>query len=755
MPDCFVETPDGIILDFNGFDQVVRWDTFSADFETAGIVPPLAPCTIGGTGAGPIVGTYAAYVRFLDRNGNPSNLSPISNQFTPEVTTGTVTDATFESPVVITTDAPHGLVDGQIVHITGVGGNTAANGIFYATVLSSTTFSISLPGSNVTGNGSYIGGGTVTTGVSQIVYTNVEIPIDSKVTKRQILRNKNGDMDTFYVDIETDDLTSDSFTSTATTEDLSNEVPLLDSSGNDLAVVRYGLPPDIKSVAAHHQGRMFAACQDDYAEGCVEVTHGSDLVTGIGVEWGLITFSGRTLNVVGGDKPYEISSLSSSHELQLTEPYTGSTDKFAAYSITPDLGERRSFYWSEAGMPEAFSPFSNRVLDEDPGSGRLSGLMSMRTWIYILAEQRIYRFSFQDDPGTDGFNVTASQRGCVNNRCWQLVEQSAYMLDFLGPHFFSGNDDEAVGTTEIQELFKVESDGQYRINWNARKYFHSVFDPGTNILRWFICLAGYYTPQHALCFNVRLRRWWIEEWAFPIGCSCLGRMNGRPQVFVGTTGRRVLALDRGTLDGPNSGGTVRGSVTSAGLNWIADSTADYPSSGVVGFPVVIVSGTGKGQRRIVYRVVGAKLWVRIPWAVRPDTTSVYQLGGIQWRWKSPWLTWSDNADESERGVALQFRPLPAASEATLDLRVYHDLSQEAQVMSGTRDPVDSGTGIGSVDGSADMPVDTTKANGYCRNAMGEFREEYSDGNRFVAVELTGVQNTARQTIYRIHVEGAQ
>src|SRR6185437_4946841 len=68
---------------------------------------------------------------------------------------GTVTDATNASPIVVTS-ANHGLRTGARVTISGVTGNTAANGSFNVTRVDADTFS--LDGS--TGNGSYLSGGT-------------------------------------------------------------------------------------------------------------------------------------------------------------------------------------------------------------------------------------------------------------------------------------------------------------------------------------------------------------------------------------------------------------------------------------------------------------------------------------------------------------------------------------------------------------------------------------------------------------------
>lgn len=74
-----------------------------------------------------------------------------------QFTSANVSGATNASPIVITTSAAHGFATGDYVSITGVLGNTAANGAFYITILSTTTFSLN----GSTGTGAYTSGGTV------------------------------------------------------------------------------------------------------------------------------------------------------------------------------------------------------------------------------------------------------------------------------------------------------------------------------------------------------------------------------------------------------------------------------------------------------------------------------------------------------------------------------------------------------------------------------------------------------------------
>lgn len=70
-----------------------------------------------------------------------------------------ITAASNAAPIQITATG-HGLATGASVTITGVAGNTAANGSWSVTVLTANTFTLN----GSTGNGAYISGGTVATG---------------------------------------------------------------------------------------------------------------------------------------------------------------------------------------------------------------------------------------------------------------------------------------------------------------------------------------------------------------------------------------------------------------------------------------------------------------------------------------------------------------------------------------------------------------------------------------------------------------
>jgi hypothetical protein len=97
-----------------------------------------------------VASTYSEVIR------NAAVLASSGSVFVP-LGQAIVTAATNASPIAITTAEPHGYQSGMQVSISGVVGNTAANGTFTITVVDSTSFT--LTGS--TGNGAWASGGSV------------------------------------------------------------------------------------------------------------------------------------------------------------------------------------------------------------------------------------------------------------------------------------------------------------------------------------------------------------------------------------------------------------------------------------------------------------------------------------------------------------------------------------------------------------------------------------------------------------------
>lgn len=75
------------------------------------------------------------------------------------------------SPIVVTTTAPHTFMNRASLTVAGAGGNTNANGVWSATVLSPTSVALySSSGEPSTGNAAYTSGGTITAGAASLYF---------------------------------------------------------------------------------------------------------------------------------------------------------------------------------------------------------------------------------------------------------------------------------------------------------------------------------------------------------------------------------------------------------------------------------------------------------------------------------------------------------------------------------------------------------------------------------------------------------
>ena len=657
----------------------------------------------------------------------------------------TLSNATFATPIVITS-VSHGLTDGDWVTVTGVRGNTEANGLFQVQRNGDDTFTLA----DSVGNAAYTAGGFWTAGARYITYSSVPVSAESKVTNRHVLRNTDGQTDTFYLDVDTTDLSDTTLESPLEDDRLADEEAqaILDADGNALAN-SHTTPPNHKAILAHHNGRMFYAGEVAVKQGHVQVTNGSATVTGVATNFET-TFAERAFYVVGHATKYTISSADASAQtLTLSTTYTGTTDKFAVYSIRPQPVEHRLVYYSEADLPESVPVLNAIRLAEN--DDEIVGMLQAGSFLFFLERHHIWRFSMQSNPGVDGFAWPIATRGVVNNRCHTVIGETVYMLDTDGIYAFKGNGDVDPSSLPIQNIFRP-SDSPYQINWQASNWFHCSQYPNQETIRWFVCLSGHRYPRHAIVYNYRQGRWWIEEYNRPITSSVVGELNGGRVVYLGTDAKTTLAMWQGYTDGPDPAqGTARGTVASGTPLSLTITGAIFPTAGVAGNPISIVDGTGKGQTRRVSTATSPTIVVSQPFLITPDSTSVVQLGGIPWAFQTGFFRYVELEDNSPTRVEAVFKP--QAEDAIMNINVFHDYSETPYEWTGTLSSAEH-NGVRVTSGQSDLVVDLTKENGCVQHRLDRHRDIYADGSRFVSIGLDGVGGKEPTTIYELTLDGA-
>ena len=589
------------------------------------------------------------------------------------------------------------------------------------------------------------------TGANKITYTDVAIPTSTRITRRQVLRSKPGSAGVFYIDVDEEDVISNTFSSTKGDEELgsADAVVMLDANGVDSNLSRHTPPPSYKRVVASYQNRMF------YGVNHVErsmVTVDGATATGIGTDWPNV-FDGRTLYE---DSGHGVAAVYADTQTAALSESTTAAQTAAATTITQAAPDDQRIYhsWvtSEDSYPESVHPGETFQVSRNSRDGEMTSEFVFDGKFYVGFKAGLYQYTFNSNPAPtpngDGRMRLIVPRGVLNQRCIAFTDDLAVIMDREGVFMFDGNTLDPV-SSPIKPVFA--GSGTPAIQWKNQEWFHASYFSTQRTVRFFVTLDGGPYPRHALCFNVDQRFWWVEEYPWPITSSTVGVVDGQSVVFLGSTGRRVFTLD-GTRDGllPSVAGTVRGTATSTGGRTLTDSTAAF-DAGLVGSVLTIVEGTGRGQQRLITTVSATMLTVSQHWGTRPSTDSVYQVAGVSWSVRTGKLSFTNNNQREVRRIEVFWEPTTAASQ--MDYQLYPDWSATAYVNKETR-RAGSTDGVVTTKGSSYNKVDLTER-GHVEQEFGGNRPEGVSGEKFIAVSAEGVTNDEQLRLLGLAVAGTE
>ena len=693
-PFWFNQVPNSVVLMSNGIDPMQRWDSTTGVMEIAGVPPPLTSPTIRltGTTSDAAIGAYIyAFVRFYDNYGNFSDLSPV------------------------------GIGSYGYSEVTSVSYGGVPNGI----TIGPTGFDIGPAGAVPVPTGPYA----------------------RKVIGRQLLRNTPGQATAFYVDIDTRDLSSTTFDSGNSDSFVQTQeaIPLLTSTGA-LFANTHGFPPSWKSVTASYLSRVFAAGEVVYNVGSVVVTSGSQTVLGIGTRWPE-NFNGRNLYISDPPGEYEIESVDVADQtITLVNAYNGPTNQFAVYGIRAPSSEWRTIYYTPPGDPESWPATFGLTLQDD--GDEITGLMQLGSFLYILENRHIYRLTFLTDPAVDGAIFLSSRRGCISQRLWVQAEATAYLMDQLGIHSFTGGASVPISDS-IQDLWRDNGESPLTINWNADTNLWSTSYNATHTtIRFFVAMNSSRYPHHAICFNYRLNRWWIEEYSRPVCSTSQMQIGSTSYTIAGTDANNVVALDVGYYDGTRGiVPTMTGQVDSVTACSLTDASAKFTNE-VVNLEIAITQGKGKGQSRRIISVTdsGTRLVLKTPWNVLPNSQSTYHVAAIPWKWQAGWFRFFDDAEHTNaRDIDVVYKPIKGG---TTDLELYFDRNADP------RNWIANRAGNASViAGDPKIEIDMTDKSAHGIFRMEGHKERFMGGDTYVSPVLSGFQHGEPIRVFRVEITG--
>lgn len=617
-------------------------------------------------------------------------------------------------------------------------------------------------------------GSVVTTATQKIDWSVVAASSESRVVSKQLFRSLADTTSVVYLVATIANATTTYADDALDDTELADAMalPLLNPDGSQFAN-SFTPPPTTKAVAVMFQDRCFYGVDVSYTTGTVSVSNGSPTLTGTNTAW-TAALVGRYFTIAGDTQSYYISAYTSATSLTISENYAGTGGAGQSYVIAADPMESNSLYFSSVfdptetdhpGGPEAVLAtnqfvLQNNVNDDDS----LSALMPYSGDLYAFKQRHAYKINFVRQPNVDMQARLAAYRGCLNQRCWTVHENSAFVLDQRGIYQMDGGGIQPV-SDPIGDLFQTGT--SERIDWTVSKWFWAESVPQLSLVKFHVSFSGDSTtrPKRALVYHTLLKQWWVETYQWELGGYARLEISSELRQIYGAEKDIFYLTEVGCIDGLDStteANTLRGTVTSSGNTTLTASAATFPTAIADNLcPIAIVDGTGKQQiRRVVTRNSATQVTVDSAWTTNPVAGDTFQVGAIPWQVKFLPLRWQggEDAGNTERGIRVAFSPTATAS--TFDIRRYDDHNTSPVNYHMGRS---EGDGISTTSSDPDAVKDMllTRASplanesGYARISCDDGYVDTTQTRRWITPELRGYQGASRVMIYQIEVEGAQ
>lgn len=751
QPVCGSRERQGHELIINGIDRGSNWNGLTPLADELGIDGPALACTFSGStsGGGATAGVYEAAYRYVDRDGLPSNLSPLASITAADGATFSYSGLRGSAQIRVNTIEIYRSTSGEgdvlylvavlpvsgvIISIAGTIGDQVAtvpagHGLYMGAVIVISNTQLN----------AYNGTKTVTA-VTTTTFTFSQTPVGNSVGGTWRYDTTSGP-----AAFTTDTFTDDALSARA-------NLPIFYDNGQYLAN-RFVPPPTNKPFMAIYRDRAWFYGNVVYTTGTIEVqTATPTILRGTGTAW-TPQMVGRYYLPAAGTSTYLISAYTSATQLTLatTAPVVAAG---TAYSIINGPDEQRRLYFSEQDEPESVPQDQNalNIQENVQDHDFETGVAAHDTFLYLLHDRHIYALWFTQQPDIDASVQLIAERGCINNRCWVVAAGTMYLLDQLGAYAIQGKSVTPI-SDQIQDYWRDS-----RLDFTTSSKWWAEYEPNEKAVKFYVKLTGDSgtRPMRALTYFPFSNSWSTESYPWELGGGCRTTINGKLRLVVGSQLDTVYKTSEGLSDGVTA--AILGTATAGASTTLTDSGAAFTSA-VVNAPVAIVSGPGKGSTGIITSQTSTQLSLSGGWSGSPPAAgSVYLIGAIAWIFKTGAMKFQTNNKTQARVVNVAYKPTTNA--ASFDVRRYynHDTSPDLFHLAQERPD-----GYSNLTDDADATIQMLLSFFSPRtsqNAPGWNWVEFDDGisqknvsDRWLALEFRGFQGLDRIHIYNAQVVG--
>ncbi len=460
-----------------------------------------------------------------------------------------------------------------------------------------------------------------------------------------------------------------------------------------LSARRFVPPPEGMSVVCQFQDRLFYAAPESigFGEAWANSTSPSTMIIG------------AVLYTIAAGRRTVASYDDSVNPPVITFTGDGGTMLLpvaqATATVFPDSDIWNTILYSETDEFESVPDSQNKIIvqDNNEDTDIIVGLLPFNSVLWILKERHTYRLTFVKQPVIDAAVTMAFSRGAYNNRCWDVFEDQAFLMDAHGCWKLTASGYEPI-SGPIQNYWRDGLIDETRSRW-----FSVSVEPNEAVARFYLMLdedvpvgtasTTYIYPTRAFCYSIRSGAWWMET--YPVGLTGKARITKEGQ-------QRLLM-----------GGT-NGAVEGSGVMLVGEGTGD--------------------------RLNNAASTTQIDATFRSGKMAIPQDG------------------QSERALVLDYPPLSgnasAVESALMRLYYDHETSPVTASQAWSGGPLSQAASSGDIDIDLRLErVSDNNASGYARYQFAKRAQRHVRGNRFVSVELVATQKDEAVAFSRLQIEG--
>ena len=415
--------------------------------------------------------------------------------------------------------------------------------------------------------------------------------------------------------------------------------------------------------------------------------------------------------------------------------------------------------FSEIDEPESMPDVNELIVQQNlRAADYVTALIPYAGALVVCQSRHSHRLTYVSQPLIDVGIFMLAYRGCLNQRCWDIYEGRAYLMDDQGVYSLDPQGAVEALSVGIDDVF------QDKIDWEKRQWFIVRADRRLNVLRCSVAYRGdegkY--PTRQLVYSLDYKAWWEERHPTTlVGATDCRTKHGNVALLWGDARGNMYRLGRGLTDDAN-GAVSSVTIVNPGRGYKRPPKITAAGGSGAEFGCAIDSNgqiTGIQVRHCGTGYAGGSLIIDPPDAGGEQATASYTVANgtmpVHYTFRSSNMEYTTDTQQPKaaaaqnRQVSMVYQPTPASS--TINLETWYNGASYPRSNAVRRD---RGTGFTH---SEDVPAavldmqatsqQQAESHGVARALFqGRTLDDMMGTDRHVAIGLSGRQDDSGQVI---------